>query len=125
MTGKQHTQYDNRMLDAPEGAPPIEKTATDIHALEEQVRSLLELNASLRQRVDASESAMRNATAAIDRQREQRACHGQSRWLALRPSMHQLFNWPHLRAICGRICSCFLARVLPEVPRVPSRASPN
>lgn len=94
MTGKQHTQYDNRMLDAPEGPLPIEKTATDIHVLEEQVRSLLELNASLRQRVDASERAMRNAAAASDRQREQLAYRLGTEIIAATRSVSRLVGLP-------------------------------
>ncbi len=98
MTGKHQTQYDSHALDAPERLLPDDKTAhvpqVQSAALEEQLRSLLELNTALRLRADASERAMRHAAAAIDRQREQLAYRLGTEVIAATRSVSRLVGLP-------------------------------
>ncbi|MCV3736453.1 glycosyltransferase [Rhizobium sp. TRM96647] len=94
MTGKQQMQYDDRVPDVPKAPLPTREAVADTSALEEQVRSLLALNVSLRQRVEASERAMRSAAAAIDRQREQLAYRLGTEVIAATRSVSRLVGLP-------------------------------
>lgn len=101
MTG-QHQSQDNGMLDASGEALPIDgntgtphvSNGADILALTEEFRSLLDLNAALRLRVDASERAMRNAAAAADRQKDQLAYRLGSELIAASRSVSGLVGLP-------------------------------